>query len=101
MAAINWVTVSWVATASSNRVESRARRVLPFNTPVASITERTASKTRSGRSDFRNLVSPISRTEKSNPSSSTTNPQATFQLIRSRRARAASRWRGPREPGAP
>ena len=56
MAAISWVTVSRVATASSSRVESKARRVLPFNTLVASITERTASKIRSGRSDFRNLV---------------------------------------------
>ena len=37
MAAISWVTVSWVATASSRRVESRARRVFPFRTPVASI----------------------------------------------------------------
>ena len=56
IAAISWVTVSWVATASSSRVESRARRVLPFKTPVASITERTASKIRSGRSELRRRV---------------------------------------------
>ncbi len=53
MAEMIWVTVSWVATASSSSVESRARRVLPFSTPVASTTERTASKTRSGRSEAR------------------------------------------------
>jgi hypothetical protein len=51
MAAINWVTVSWVATASSSRVESSARFVFPRRTPVASMTERTASKIRSGRSE--------------------------------------------------
>ena len=33
MAAINWVTVSWVATASSSSVESRARRCLPRKHP--------------------------------------------------------------------
>ena len=33
----SWVTVSWVATASSSSVESNARRRLPANTPVASI----------------------------------------------------------------
>ena len=53
MAEMIWVTVSWVATASSSRVESRARRVLLLRTPVASTTDRTASKTRSGRSEVR------------------------------------------------
>ena len=43
IAAINWVTVSWVATASSRIVESNARRVLPVNTPVSATTARTAS----------------------------------------------------------
>ncbi|MGH8910722.1 MAG: hypothetical protein ACRD0K_30555 [Egibacteraceae bacterium] len=30
MAAASWVTVSWVATASSSTVESSARRLRPF-----------------------------------------------------------------------
>lgn len=47
--------MSRVATASSRRVESSARRVLPFKTPVASITARTASKIRSGASERRSL----------------------------------------------
>ena len=34
IAAINWVTVSWVATASSSTVESNARRVFPVSAPV-------------------------------------------------------------------
>ena len=34
IAAINWVTVSWVATASSRIVESSARRVFPVSAPV-------------------------------------------------------------------
>ena len=34
IAPINWVTVSWVATASSSTVESSARRVLPASAPV-------------------------------------------------------------------
>ena len=34
IAAISWVTVSWVATASSKTTESNARRVLPVSTPV-------------------------------------------------------------------
>ena len=55
IAATSWVTVSWVATASSSSVESNARRVLPLRTPVASITCRTASKIRSGRSELRSL----------------------------------------------
>ena len=45
---INWVTVSWVATASSSRVESNARRRFPVRIPVASTTARTASAIRSG-----------------------------------------------------
>ena len=56
MAEMSWVTVSWVATASSSSVESRARRVFVFTTPVASITARTASKIRSGRSEALSLV---------------------------------------------
>lgn len=44
------VTVSWRATASSARVESRARRCLPANAPVWVMTSRTTSKIRCGRS---------------------------------------------------
>ena len=47
-AATNWVTVSWVATASSKIVESSARRPRPPSTPVVSTTWRTASKIRRG-----------------------------------------------------
>ena len=43
------------------------------------MTERTASKIRSGRSDQRSRVRQWVSTEKSNPSSSRANPQATFQ----------------------
>jgi hypothetical protein len=48
LAAISWVTVSWVATASSSTVESSARRVFPDSTPVAAVTALTASKIRFG-----------------------------------------------------
>ena len=48
-AATSWVTVSWVATASSNTVESTHRLRRPRKTPVAAISSATASKTRSGR----------------------------------------------------
>lgn len=53
MTEMSWVTVSWVATASSSSVESKARRDLPLSTPVASTAARTASKIRSGRSEAR------------------------------------------------
>ena len=53
MAATSWVTVSWVATASSKMVESSTRRPRPVSTPVASTTWRTASKIRRGRAERR------------------------------------------------
>jgi len=53
--AINCVTVSWVATASSSTVESRARRLRPFTTPVWATTALTASKIRFGAFDAANL----------------------------------------------
>ena len=60
---VSWVTVSWVATASSNNVESNARRVLPFKIPVSATTARTTSKIRSGaslaRSRFRHNVNTV------------------------------------------
>jgi hypothetical protein len=42
--AMSWVTVSWVATASSRVLELSARRCFPTSTPVASTTARIASK---------------------------------------------------------
>ena len=51
IAPMSWVTVSWVATASSRTVESSARRVLPVSTPVAATTALTASKIRFGASE--------------------------------------------------
>ncbi|MGW1784944.1 hypothetical protein ACWCQQ_38440 [Streptomyces sp. NPDC002143] len=48
-AAMIWMTVSWVATSSSNTVESKARQFLPPRTPIAFTTSRTASKMRLGR----------------------------------------------------
>jgi hypothetical protein len=49
IAPINWVTVSWVATASSSTVESNARRVFPVSAPLCATTALTASKIRFGR----------------------------------------------------
>ncbi|ETB05469.1 hypothetical protein O978_07735 [Mycobacterium avium subsp. paratuberculosis 10-5864] len=43
-----------MATASSSTVESKARRVLPANTPVSATTVLTASKIRLGRSEAAN-----------------------------------------------
>ena len=51
IAAISWVTVSWVATASSSTVESNARRVFPVSTPVWATTCPTTSKIRRGRAE--------------------------------------------------
>jgi hypothetical protein len=53
IAATNWVTVSWVATASAKTVESSTRRPRPLSTPVCSATSRTASKICRGRSEAR------------------------------------------------
>ena len=62
-AAMSWVTVSWVATASSSKVESSARRAFPLSTPVASTTACTASKILSGRSEFLSLARQYASTE--------------------------------------
>jgi hypothetical protein len=78
IAAISWVTVSWVATASSSTVESSARRVLPVNAPVCATTTLTASKIRFGRSE------PASRRRQYvnvvgwNPTAVTGSPHAAF-----------------------
>ena len=87
----NCVTVSWVATASSNSVESNARRVLPVSTPVAATTSRTASKMRCGRSLVRSLLRHNVNTVGWKPSSSSVRPAATFQRRSVRNACIASR----------
>ena len=64
---ISWVMVSWVATASSRIVESTARRRRPASTPVASITCRTASLIRCGRSDFADPLTPVHQARRVEP----------------------------------
>ena len=91
MDATSWVTVSWVATASSRTVESSTRRPRPVNTPVDSTTWPTASKTRRGRADARSRLRQYTSTVGWNPSSSRRSPQATFQAMSRRSALAASR----------
>jgi hypothetical protein len=81
IAATSCVTVSWVATASSSRVESTARRVRPVSTPVLAMTWRTASKMRSGRSEARSLARHKVSTLGWNPGSVNASPQATFQAM--------------------
>ena len=91
IAATSWVTVSWVATASSKMVESSTRRPRPLSTPVASTTWRTASKIRRGRAEARSRARQYTNTVGWKPSSSSRSPQATFQAISRRRALIASR----------
>jgi hypothetical protein len=91
IAATNWVTVSWVATASSKMVESNTRLPRPPSTPVAATTWRTASKTRRGRSEDPSRLRQYTSTVGWNPSSSNRSPQATFQAISRRNALMASR----------
>jgi hypothetical protein len=87
----SWVTVSWVATASSKMVESSTRRRRPESTPVAATTWRTASKIRRGRSEARMRWRQYTSTVGWNPSSSSRSPQATFQAMSRRSALTASR----------
>ncbi len=91
MALINWVTVSWVATASAKIVESTARRRRPFSTPVCSITFLTASLTRCGRCERAIRRRQYTRDDGSKPSSPAASPQATFQRTSNRTASAVSR----------
>jgi len=91
IATTSWVTVSWVATASSKMVESSTRRPRPVSTPVASSTWRTASKLRRGRPEARSRARQYTNTVGWKPSSSRRSPQATFQAISRRSALAASR----------
>ena len=95
MAATSWVTVSWVATASSSRVESSARRWRPASTPVWLITARTAAKIRSGRSKARSLVRHKVSTVGWKPRSVRASPQATFQAMLQASCRVASRSDNP------
>jgi hypothetical protein len=91
IAATSWVTVSWVATASSKTVESSTRRPRPLSTPVWSTTWRTAAKIRRGRSEARSRARQYTRTVGWNPSSSSRSPQATFPAMSRRNALIASR----------
>ena len=77
-AAISWVTVSWVATASSRTTESNARRVLPLSTPVCAITcpDRVEDPLRTVRGA--QPVAPHRQRRRVEPSWSIGSPQATF-----------------------
>ncbi len=59
IAAMSWVMVSWVATASARIVESTAHRRLPFKTPVSPITFLTASLIRGGQARLRQAPPPV------------------------------------------
>ena len=91
IAAISWVTVSWVATASARIVESTARRRRPVTTPVCSTTLRTASLTRCGRADFASRLRQYTNDDGSNPGSSRLAPMATFHRTSNFTASAVSR----------
>ena len=91
MIAISCVTVSWVATASSSTVESNARRVFPFSTPVSATTVRTVWKIRSGRSEAASRRRQYVNVEASNPACPTGSPHATFHRRSVRTAAIASR----------
>jgi hypothetical protein len=90
IAAISWVMVSWVATASARIVESTARRRLPFKTPVSPITFLTASLIRWGRPDFARRRRQYTSSGGSNPPWSSGNPHAAFHRRSQRAASAAS-----------
>ena len=81
IAATNWVTVSWVATASSNTVESTHRRRRPRSTPVSAITSATLSNTRSGRSDPAIRLRQYTSVVGSNEPAVNDRPQATFHRM--------------------
>jgi hypothetical protein len=67
IAAINWVMVSWVATASARIVESTARLRRPRRIPVSATTCRTASLIRCGRSDLASRLRHYTSVDGSNP----------------------------------
>ena len=78
IAPINWVTVSWVATASSSTVESSARRVLPASAPVSATTALTASKIRFGDPRPPTGAASTSTSSHETPPRVTANPHAVF-----------------------
>jgi hypothetical protein len=80
-AATSWVTVSWVATASSKTVESTHRLRRPRKIPVCAITSATASKTRSGRSEAAIRLRQYTSVDGSKPTWSSDRPHATFHRM--------------------
>ena len=95
IAATNWVTVSWVATASSNTVESTHRRRRPRSTPVSAITSATLSNTRSGRSDAAIRRRQYTNVVGSNEPAVNDRPQATFHRMSNVTASAVCRSDSP------
>ncbi len=95
IAAINWVTVSCRATASSSTVESNARRVLPASTPVAATTSLTASKTRFGAFEAASRDRQYVNVVGWNPASATASPTAAFHRRSNVTASTASRSENP------
>ena len=81
IAATSWVTVSWVATASSNTVESTHRLRRPRNMPVAAMTSATASNTRSGRPEAAIRLRQYTSVDGSKLIWVSDRPQATFHRI--------------------
>ena len=81
IAAISWVTVSWVATASSNTMESTQRLRRPRRIPVSAITSATASNTRSGRFETAILRRQYTSVDGSNDIWVSDRPHATFHRI--------------------
>ena len=81
IAATSWVTVSWVATASSNTVESTHRFRRPRNMPVAAMTSATASNTRSGRPEAAIRLRQYTSVDGSKLIWVSDRPQATFHRI--------------------
>ena len=81
IAATSWVTVSWVATASSNTVESTHRFRRPRSIPVSAMTFATASNTRSGRSEAAIRFRQYTSVDGSNEVCVSDRPHATFQRM--------------------
>ncbi len=73
--------MSWVATASSNTVESTHRLRRPRRIPVSAITRATASNTRSGRSEAAIRLRQYTRVDGSNEVCVNDRPHATFHRM--------------------
>lgn len=80
-AATSCVTVSWVATASSNTVESTQRLRRPRRIPVSAITSATTSNTRSGRFERAIRRRQYTSVDGSNDIWVSDRPHATFHRI--------------------